>query len=182
VNLQAVASIENASARSRKLRMVETRDSRSVSTPHFQGNWPTFAARFPEHLIRAPAHQRHRHLGRGRPPRRPRGCRLVAHAGAHTPLPCCYTCAGALTGRHKPPPAPTAAPAPTRSFQGIATARIVAWLAWAGHVGITGPIGQGGQPRPGAASPFSAPFGRDYLNGLMTWTSSKSSNPGRSSE
>ena len=52
----------------------------------------------------------------------------------------------------------------------------------AGHVGITGPIGQGGQPRPGAASPFSAPLGRDYLNGLMTRTPSKSSNPGRSSE
>jgi hypothetical protein len=27
-----------------------------------------------------------------------------AQAGSLTPLPCCDTCAGALTGRHKPPP------------------------------------------------------------------------------
>jgi hypothetical protein len=162
--------------------MVETRDSRSVSTPHFEGNWPTFVARFPEHLIRAPAHQRHRHLGRERPRWRLRGCLCEAQAGSLTPLPCCYTCAGALTGRHKPPPAPTAAPAPTSKLPRSCHGSHMSWLAGAWHVGIAGRIGQGGQPRPGAASPFSAPFGRDYLNGLMTRTSSKSVNPGRSSE
>ena len=34
----------------------------------------------------------------------------------------------------------------------------------------------------GQRSPFSAPRGLDYLNGLMTLTPAKSSNPGRSSE
>jgi hypothetical protein len=156
----AVASIENASGRSRKLRMVETRDSRSVSTPHFQGNEPTFVARFPEHLTRAPAHQRNRHLGRERPRWPPRGCLCEAHAGSLTPLPCCYPCAGALTGRHKPPPAPTAAPAPTSKLPRSCHGSHLAWLTWAGHVGIMSASGRGAnralEQRPPSRPPSAA--------------------------
>ena len=38
------------------------------------------------------------------PAGRPRGRGMRSRAGSLTPLPCCDTCAGALTGRHKPPP------------------------------------------------------------------------------
>jgi hypothetical protein len=41
---------------------------------------------------------------------RGRGCDSMA--GSLTPHPCCDTSAGALLGRHKPPPVVTAAPAP----------------------------------------------------------------------
>ena len=38
------------------------------------------------------------------PAERPWGRATSARAGSLTPLPCCDTCAGALTGRQKPPP------------------------------------------------------------------------------
>jgi hypothetical protein len=45
-------------------------------------------------------------------------------AGSLTPFPCCDTCAGAFTGRHKPPPHPASArPAQHRVVQWVAASR-----------------------------------------------------------
>ena len=126
----AVASIENASGRSRKLRMVETRDSRSVSTPHFQGNEPTFVARFPEHLTRAPAHQRTDIWGVSDP-----AGRLGAASARHTrgrsrPFLAATPVLGRLPGGTNRRPLQQRRRRQHRSFQGVATARI-----WRGSPG-----------------------------------------------
>ena len=155
----AVASIENASGRSRKLRMVETRDSRSVSTPHFQGNEPTFVARFPEHLTRAPAHLRHRHLGRERPRWRPRG-RLCERAGgvAHAPSLLRHLCWGAHRAAQTAARSNSGAGANIELVQGVASgSRSGVAHAGRGTSGSWAPSGRGANRALAHASPSSAP-------------------------
>ena len=116
------------------------------------------------------------------PAGRPRGDVHDAQAGSLTPLPCCDTCAGTLTGRHKPPPAPRAAPGanmePPKELPRLACG--VARLG--GTRRDDGVHRSEGPTAPWSSVPLLGPLGRDYLNGLMTRTASKSSNPGRSSE
>jgi hypothetical protein len=133
---------KNATVRSRNCGWSKPRNLELVFDATFPGEPASLIARFRKHEARAPAHFRHRHVGRERPGWRPRGRLCDAQAGSLTPNPCCDTCAGALTGRHKPPPAPTAAPAPTWNLPRSCHGWHVAWLGRAAQkVGQT-PLGK----------------------------------------
>ena len=131
---------------------------------------------------RAPAHLRHWHVGRERPAGRLRGRGCDSRAGSLTPLPCCDICAGALNGRHKTPPSPQAASAPTSAGPSSCSHTRAAIRRGRPSFSRAGRCQLRGQPRPEVASPSSAPSRGGYSNGLMMRTPSKSSNPGRSSE
>ena len=97
------------------------------------------------HFAHAPQHISDTDMwGVSDPAGRPRGRVCDAQAGSLTPLPCCDTCAGALTGRHKSPPVLAAAPAPTsRSFKGLRRLGDRQSLQRRGKLGINAPSARG---------------------------------------
>jgi hypothetical protein len=142
-----------------------------------------FSDSIPTHTRRAPQHIFDTDMGRERPRRsapEPGAQRVggVAHAPS-----CCDTCAGALTGRHKPPPV-LAPPAPAstsaRSMDcGVPVTCVALELHASREIAATA---RGGPTAPWRCVPLLGPSDRGYSNGLTMRTPSRSPNPGRSSE
>lgn len=75
--------------------------------PESSGNCSRLPRAVSPTIRRAPQHIADTGMwGVSDPAERRRGHLFGARAGSLTPLPCCDTCAGALSGRHKPPPVP----------------------------------------------------------------------------